>query len=236
MSRADRMNEAARAIHAKLVWILVGTYALAGIAPGPGLAIRRLSAGTFAIGRSRFELGAPTLLLVLLLFDASLGSTRANWRKLAGRAHVALVGLFANSAFPLVLTLTLALILTRWHSADEAQSLIVGLAFVAAMPIAGSSTAWSQNAEGNLTLSLALILGSTLLSQLLTPLLSRIVALATTGDYAEDLRELTGASTELFLAVAVEVPAIAGIGLRWRGASRIRAAMPWKRGRITTPG
>ena len=45
-----------------------------------------------------------------------------------------------------------ALVLSRWPDSDEAQSLLVGLAFIAATPIAGSSTAWAQNAEGNLAL------------------------------------------------------------------------------------
>ncbi len=51
-----------------------------------------------------------------------------------------------------------------WHNPDEVQNILVGLALVASMPIAGSSTAWSQNADGDMALSLGLVLGSTLLS------------------------------------------------------------------------
>jgi bile acid:Na+ symporter, BASS family len=220
------LERVVRAIHEKLVWILLGTYALAAFWPGPGLLLRRLSVATIVVGRSSLDLGSPTLLLELLLFNASLGVRAGELSRLVRRTHVALVGLLANSALPLLLTSVMALILSRWPDSDEAQSLLVGLAFIAAMPIAGSSTAWSQNAEGNLALSLGLILGSTLLSPFLTPLVFRIVSLETTGDYSADLLELAGVSTELFLALAVVVPSILGLGVRRLiGGARVGSAM-----------
>ena len=48
--------------------------------------------------------------------------------------------------------------LRLWHNGDETQNILVGLALVASMPIAGSSTAWLQNADGDLTISLRLII------------------------------------------------------------------------------
>jgi BASS family bile acid:Na+ symporter len=62
-----------------------------------------------------------------------------------------------------------SLVMAAWHSNGEVQNILVGLALVASMPIAGSSTAWSQNASGDVTLSFGLVLGSTLLSPLTTP-------------------------------------------------------------------
>ena len=52
---------------------------------------------------------------------------------------------------------------------------MLGLALIASMPIAGSSAAWAQNANANLALSLGLILCSTVLSPLTTPVLLRSV-------------------------------------------------------------
>jgi predicted Na+-dependent transporter len=49
------------------------------------------------------------------------------------------------------------------------QNILVGLALVASMPVAGSSTAWSQNTDGDMALSLGLVLLTTLLSPLTTP-------------------------------------------------------------------
>ena len=67
-----------------------------------------------------------------------------------------------------------------WHNPDEVQNILVGLALVASMPIAGSSTAWSQNANGDMALSLGLVLGSTLLSPLTTPMALHAVGFMTT--------------------------------------------------------
>ena len=77
-----------------------------------------------------------------------------------------------------------------WHDPDEVQQILTGLALVAAMPIAGASTAWAQNANGNLALSLGLILLTTLCSPALTPIVLHAVGFMTTGDYSEDLHEL----------------------------------------------
>jgi BASS family bile acid:Na+ symporter len=53
------------------------------------------------------------------------------------------------------------------------------------MPIAGASTAWAQNSNGNLALSLGLVLASTFLSPILTP-----VVLSVFGEMASEEYEL----------------------------------------------
>jgi BASS family bile acid:Na+ symporter len=227
MNWRSRVDIVVRAIHDKLVWVLLGTYLLAVVVPAPGLALRSVSAGAVHAGHASLPLSAPTLLLELLLFNASLGVNAGEIARLVHRVRVALVGLFANSALPLLFTAAVAVVFSRWHDTDEVQSLLVGLAFVAAMPIAGSSTAWSQNAEGNVALSLGLVLASTLISPLLTPLEFRIVAGFTTGDYSEDLLELAGGSTELFLVSAVLAPSALAMAARAMiGTARVSRVLP----------
>jgi BASS family bile acid:Na+ symporter len=222
-----RVDFVVRAIHDKLVWILLGTYALAVVVPGPGLAVRNVSAGVVRAGHTSVQLSGPTLLLELLLFNASIGVNTREVVRLVHRARIGLLGLVANSALPLLFTAIVAVVFSHWHDVDEMQALLVGMAFVAAMPIAGSSTAWSQNAEGNVALSLGLVLASTVVSPLLTPFEFRIVAGFTTGDYSEDLLELASGSTELFLMLAVVVPSALGIGLRAiAGAARVSKILP----------
>ena len=70
----------------------------------------------------------------------------------------------------------MAPILGLWHDAAEAQAILIGLALVASMPIAGSSSSWSQHSDGDLALSLGLVLVSTLLSPWSTPLVLQSVA------------------------------------------------------------
>jgi len=200
-----------RAIRSKLVWILLGIYVLAGVAPGPGLAMRAPSLGTIALGPARLELGVPALLLALLIFNASLGVNAAEMKRLVKEPRVVASGLFANAALPLSFTLAASGLLFVWHSQNEIQALLVGLALVSSMPIAGSSTAWAQNAEGNLALSVGLVIASTLLSPFLTPLGFHAIASVTSGDFAEDLNELAGGNAQMFLAVAVVAPSALGM-------------------------
>ena len=108
------------------------------------------------------------------------------------------------------------------------QNILVGLALVASMPIAGSSTAWSQNADGDMTLSLGLVLGSTFLSPLMTPIALHTVGFVATGDYSEDLHELASGHTESFLAIGVLAPSILGLlAGRVLGPARVAAAKPY---------
>ena len=65
-----------------------------------------------------------------------------------------LAGLAANLVIPMIYIFGVTLVMRLWYEPDEAQHILVGLALVAAMPIAGASTAWAQNSNGNLALSL----------------------------------------------------------------------------------
>ena len=56
--------------------------------------------------------------------------------------------------------------------------LLVGLALVATMPVANSSVGWTQNADGNLGLGLALVVLSILLSPWVTPNLLSLLGMS----------------------------------------------------------
>ncbi len=113
------------------------------------------------------------------------------------------------------------------HNPDEVQTVLVGLALVASMPIAGSSTAWAQNADGDLALSLGLVLLSTLISPLTTPLAMHAVGHLAAGDYAEDLHELAAGGVTGFLAIGVLLPMAAGVAGRMAlGEARLTIAKP----------
>ena len=233
--RAERWrSEVARvahAIHANLLWILLAVYALAALVPGPGLALRTVTLGRLSLGASdaspHLDLSLPALLLAVLLFNAALGVDVVDALRLVKRPKVLTFGLLANITVPLLITVAASGLLGIWHDADEIHALLVGLALVAAMPIAGSSTAWAQNANGNMALSVGLVLFSTVLSPLLTPLAFHVVAAVTSGDYADDLIELAGGDAPLFLAVAVVVPSMLGmLAHRLIGRVRLERAKP----------
>jgi len=124
---------------------------------------------------------------------------------------VIVAGFLANLAVPILLVLLLHTAMLHWHNLDELQNLLVGLALISSMPIAGSSAAWAQNANGNLTLSLGLVFLSTILSPFTTPLVLNIFGFLTIGDYSEDLHEMAAQGTNAFMTFTVVLPAVLGI-------------------------
>jgi BASS family bile acid:Na+ symporter len=133
----------------------------------------------------------------------------------------------ANFLIPLAFIAITSQLMKLWHDPGEAQDLILGLALVAAMPIAASSTAWSQVVNGDLALSLGLVLSTTLLSPVTTPAVLYAVSLLATGQYAEALQEVAAGGTGAFLWVGVVVPSLLGILARPTvGEARIASARP----------
>ncbi len=189
-------------VHRHFIWLVIGSYIVAAFVPTVGLWIRSVSWGSVSL---------PMLMLAFLLFNAGMGVDISALKQLRKTPLPLLLGLAANILIPLAYIGTVMLTMRLWHNPDEVQNILVGLALVASMPIAGSSTAWSQNANGNLALSLGLVLGSTLLSPVATPVALHTVGFMTTGDYSSDLHELAGSQTGWFLLVAVIIPSVLGI-------------------------
>jgi BASS family bile acid:Na+ symporter len=226
---AGRIERLSHILHTNLLWLLVGSYAVAAIWPELGLKARGYSFGWVTVCHEPVELSLPVLMLGALLLNAGLGVRLAELRNLARRPWALLAGLGGNLLVPIGFIFGVAVAMEAWHNLDEVQTILVGLALVASMPIAGSSTAWSQNADGDLALSLGLglVLGSTLLSPLTTPLGLHAVGFMAAGDYAEDLHELAAGGAGAFVAVAVILPSVLGIALRQAAAERaIAAAKP----------
>jgi len=144
------------------------------------------------------------------------------------RPSILLVGLVANLLVPVAYILGVAQMMRLWHDPAEMHSVLIGLALIASMPIAGSATAWSRKADGNLALSLGPVLVSTLLSPLTTPLVLYAIGLLTVGGSAADLQDLAGHGTGIFLFLCVLVPSVLGILTpRVLGERRIAPARPF---------
>jgi BASS family bile acid:Na+ symporter len=162
-----------------------------------------------------------------LLFNAGLGVRLTQLRGLVRSPGALGAGLVANLLIPIAYIAGISMAMRPWHNPDEVQNILVGLALIASMPIAGASTAWSQNADGDLALSLGLVLGSTFLSPMVTPIALHTVGFVTTGDYSEDLHELASGHTEAFLAIGVLAPSVLGIlAGRLLGPARVAAVKP----------
>ncbi len=215
-------------VHDHFLWLLLATYAVAAAVPGLGLAIRDVSAGRVGLAGESMNLSLPALMLGFLLLNAGLGVKASELRDLARRPSLLGLGLAANLLIPIAFIFVVSRAMRGWHSADEVQLILVGLGLVASMPIAGSSTAWSQNADGDLALSLGLVVGSTLLSPFATPMALHAVGFMAKGDYAEDLHELASHGSGVFLMACVVAPSLLGIAIRLLvGEPRLAAARPY---------
>jgi BASS family bile acid:Na+ symporter len=214
-------------LHRHFLWLLLGAYAAAALTPALGLWIREVSFGEVRLFQQKTRITLPMLMLALLLLNAGLGVQPARLKGLPRIWLVLLVGLAANLLVPVAFIFGATPLMGFWLDPDEVQSILLGLALIASMPIAGSSTAWSQNIGGDLVLSLGLVVLSTLLSPLTTPVILRAVGLLATGDHAEHVRSLSANGTGIFLMVCVVVPSILGIFLSWAvGEARLAPAKP----------
>jgi BASS family bile acid:Na+ symporter len=193
------------------IWIISFSYIVAGLRPEFGLWLRGLDLGNIGDSQVALSFPLPSVLLGLLLFNGGLGLKPTELKHLLGKPLIVLGGVAGNLLTPLAFILAISLTMTSWHNPDEAQQILVGLALVASMPIAGASTAWSQNANGNLALSLGLVVFTTALSPFLTPLILHAAGFLTTGDYSEDLHELASGGAISFLGTWIILPSLLGI-------------------------
>lgn len=216
-------------IHKHFLPLLVASYVLAGLLPQLGDFLRHCSLGTVqlpGLGSTNFSLSL--VMLSYLLFNAGLGIKVKELIGLQKKPQMLLLGLAANMIVPIVLVFALRNTMGLWHNQDELHNLLTGLALIIAMPIAGSSAAWAQNANGNLSLSLGLILLSTILSPITTPIILHLFGAITIGDYSEDLHEMASQGTNTFLCLTVVLPALLGMAANFlAGEKRVTLLKPW---------
>ncbi len=201
-------------LHHHLLWFLIGAYALAVVFPNIGLWIRSASLGEVTVFQEPTRVSLLMVMLAALMFNAGLGLKTEHLRTVIQRKFVLFAGLGANVAIPMVYIFAVTLVMRLWYEPDEAQHILVGLALVAAMPIAGASTAWAQNSNGNLALSLGLVLFSTLLSPLVTPVALRVFGEMAAEEYEAVLHGLAAYGSGTFLGLWVVLPSLLGIAVR----------------------
>jgi BASS family bile acid:Na+ symporter len=227
-ARTNLIAAVSHALHRHLLWFLLAAYVVAAVWPGPGLWLKDVTFGEVVLFGQRTPVTLPMLLLALMLLNAGLGAHISRPRELLQTSRFVAAGLAANFLVPLALIVVVAQLLSGWSEPDETQALLVGLAIVAAMPVAGSSTAWSQNYNGNLTLSLGLVLVSTLLSPMSTPLSLHAVSWMLGEDSTNELSRLAAIGSSGFLIIFVALPSALGICVRGGvGGRRVDRIKPY---------
>ncbi len=223
-SWAERVSHA---LHRRFLPLLLASYAAASLWPAAGQWLAGTCLAEAAVWGVPGKVTPPALLLALLLFNAGLGVRGRHLRQSARRPGILLAGLTAAAAVPLGLVFAAALGMRLWHNSEEAQTLLVGLGVVAAMPVAGSSAGWARNADGDMALSLGMVLLSTLLSPLSTPAALQAIRPLASGALAEGLDQLAEQGAVAYLLGSVALPAALGMAAAQAlGEERCRAAGP----------
>jgi bile acid:Na+ symporter, BASS family len=213
-------------LHRYFLPVLLAAYVLAGVFPKPGTVIREFTVTLPNGSQER----ASMLLLAVLLFCAAAVIEWSQVREIVEHPSILLGGLLTGWFGPVLLVIAAGALLHRVAGEDVTEGLLVGLALVAAMPVANSSAGWTQNARGNVTLSLGLIVLSILLSPLATPNLLKLMGMVLSEDDTQRIervvREFSGWSFILW----VILPSMAGAAAAWlAGPRRITRLKPYFR-------
>jgi BASS family bile acid:Na+ symporter len=197
----------------RILWLLVGTYVLAALWPAPGLWLRTATLGRISFSGEALRITVPALLLAFLLFNAGLTVRLGELRGLVRRPLPLAIGLFFNLTLPVIYVVGAIALMRTCHppEVDELQDMLGGLALIACVPVAGSSTAWTQNTDGDMALSVGLVIFSTLLAPLTGPVSLSCLRPFAIGDYAAGLERLGTASGAVLLVTSVLLPASAGL-------------------------
>jgi bile acid:Na+ symporter, BASS family len=211
-----------------LLWLLLGCYALAGIWPQPGILLRdwEWRLGSLATA----SLSASLLLLGVMLFIAAMLTDLGRIRFVLGHPLLLAIAVATVWLGPALLVVVAGWVVPWAVGGQETAGLLVGLALVAAMPVANSSVGWAQSAAGNLALALSLVVFSILLSPWATPyVLSWLGMSLSPGERAYTERLVTNFSGVFFI-VWVLLPTAAGFVARYLvGPARVAAASSWLR-------
>jgi BASS family bile acid:Na+ symporter len=223
----NRLTTCSHFLHRHFVGLLLAAYVVATVAPAGGVWVAAHGLPVHAFARD-LHLSAPAMMLGFLLFAAGLGVKGESLRGILRRPLALGIGFLATLSIPIAMVLILAEGMALWHSPAEARDVILGLTIVAAMPVAGSSAGWTRAADGDAALSLGLILLSTFLSPLTTPLVLGTAGALAPGGAGDELARLAGASDAgLFLMAWVVLPVAMGIVCRRLvGGERIDGAGP----------
>lgn len=206
--------------------LLMACYLLAAFCPGPGLFLHGISIGSIGLGGSRVAVSPTMLLLGVLLFTSSISIPDV--RVIFSSRRLLLAGVAANVFLPALFLAVTSLMMVHTGGGSLMPDLIVGLALLSASPVAGASTAYTQNADGDLSLGVGLVLASSFLSPILMPLSLGMVDFMAAGDHTASMKALLGGGSMLSLVLGVMIPSLFGLLLRpLIGGKRVDAAKPW---------
>jgi BASS family bile acid:Na+ symporter len=210
------------AIRRYFPWLLLVCYAAGFAWPQPWLAGKSLSIRGWPAWAGEPRL--PLLLLAVILFFAALSLDLTHLREIVRRPGGLALALAAVWLGPVLLVLVAGTLLP---STALTAGPLVGMTLVAAMPVANSSVAWTQQAGGNLGWSLALVVLSIVLNPWITPQLLKLMGWSLAGEQAGRVEQLvTHFSGALFIVWVLLPTALGIVGRKLLGNSHTKKIEP----------
>lgn len=160
-------------------------------------------------------MSVPLVLLAVMLFSAALLTDLAQVRVVSRHPLILTASLLAVWLGPALLVFAAGWLIPLAFGGPATNGLLVGFALVAAMPVANSSVGWTQNAGGNLALSLALVVLSISLSPWLTPHLLSLLGMSLSPRERSYIEALVVEFSGIFFIMWVILPTAAGFALRY---------------------
>lgn len=204
-------------IRRNLIWMLLGAYALAAVAPGWGLWLGEIRFAPLApeAWRPPIDIGGPPMALVAVLLACA--AVVVDPQKLRGAlARPASLG----TALALVwvgpwLVVVIAGLAIPWVAPGaNGLGLLLGLTLVAAMPVANSSVGWSQQSAGELAWSVTLIVLSLVVGAWFTPQILKLFGLSLNTSQAGAVEALVREFSGWVFLFWVLTPTLLGMGFR----------------------
>ncbi|MER7180419.1 sodium-dependent transporter [Streptomyces hyaluromycini] len=186
------------------------SYGAALLLPGPGLWLRRPHVVPPA-GPGHLTLNTASLLLSLVLFSAGLQVPVRALGRVLRRPKAVLAGLTLHVVIPLLVVPFVAFLLRGTPDSDGGSGLLTAMILIVAMPVAAGATVWTAKGDGDQPTMVGLVLASTLLSPLTTPLLLTALAPLLSGGYARALADTGSSAHGGFALVTVVLPCAAGL-------------------------
>ena len=212
-------------IHRYFIGFLISSYIAAGFFPRFGEWLRGISLGHVSGFGETTPLSLTMVLLAILLLNASLSLDKI--RDLIRSPQLLLAGLAANIFLPVIVLYFTSFILTLGATSQHLHPILIALALLSTVPVAGAATAYTQNTDGDVPLAVALVLLSIFLSPWLMPISLNLINFIAIGDYAPALAQLRSGAPTLVLFLSVLLPSLLGLGLRpLLGIQRIQSAKP----------
>lgn len=203
----------ARFVERHFLWLLVGCYVAAAVWPQPGLVMRAWQLAPRTV--TDVPPSLSLFLLAIMLFIAAVLTDIGRIREVLQHPLVLCAAVLAVWLGPALLVFVAGWLVPWVIAGESAAALLVGLALVAAMPVANSSVGWTQSASGNLAVGLALVVASISLSPWATPQLLSWFGMSLSPGAEAYCRQLVTNFSGLFFIVWVLLPTAAGFAARY---------------------